>query len=247
MKKLLTLALVALMTTTHASAQSEGSDWTLNTRAWSTNYFTTAIYLGAELLVKEFVGSEDKQVEQVLDQILCDPNLVFPIGIEKNGFTDANDIRTPYYYAFGSPFKHMGDWGVGIDASWKSGFLGLYAGAYYKSQEIVMKATDDNLRGYYFQPRAGLLIGGKNDYLEAGVFYDKVVRCGGSIARPNTNMLKEGWGIDVGFSTTDKKDRSKFIVQFSMPLHNFLNEDHAQFYGKKRRVGYIMLTQRFNL
>ena len=29
-----------------------------------------------------------------------------------------------------------------------------------------------------------------------------------------------------------------------LPLHNFLNENYAGFNGMKRRVGYIMFTER---
>jgi hypothetical protein len=39
----------------------------------------------------------------------------------------------------------------------------------------------------------------------------------------------------------------KTLLQFSMPLHNFLNSDNQYWKGMKRKVGYIMLTQRIIL
>ena len=63
-------------------------------------------------------------------------------------------------------------------------------------------------------------------------------------------MLKGGLGLDFALSTTDRSEKTKFLLQFSMPLHNFLNPDYTDksgatpLKGMKRKVGYIMLTQR---
>ena len=251
MKKILTTAVLAIMICTTASAQSESS-WTLNTRAWSTNYFTTLIYAAAESLVKEYAADDDSKAEKVLDCIIPDPDLVFPIGMGKSGFSndgDYGDIYGPYHYAFGNPFKHIGDYAIGLDASWKESMLGFYAGTYFKSQEIVFEESDENLRGYYIQPRAGLIMGGKKNAFEAGVFYDIVTGCSSTDknANPEKSMLKSGLGLDFAFSSTDKKGKNKLLLQFSMPLHNFFDTDYNGQGDLKRKVGYIMLTQRIIL
>ena len=44
MKKLLVLTIVTILSTANAAAQEESS-WTLNTRAWSTNYFASSLPL----------------------------------------------------------------------------------------------------------------------------------------------------------------------------------------------------------
>ena len=151
MKKALLIVAMAVIMATGASAQETKkptkSQFTINTRAWSTNYWSTLLYNIA----------------------------AFPIGMGKEGFADPNDIYGPYHRAFGTPFKRLGDFSIGLDASWVPSIVGVYAGAYYKSQEICFMANDQNLRGNYFQPRAGLVIGGQRTALEAGVFYDFTV------------------------------------------------------------------------
>ena len=106
--------------------------------------------------------------------------------------------------------------------------------------------NDESLRGFYFQPRAGLVLGGKEHALEAGVFYDKVVGCGGTWEARNIEMLQSGWGLDFALSRTVAKGRHKTMLMFSMPLHNFFNTAYADGSLKNvhRRVGYIMLTHR---
>ena len=171
MKKILTTAVLAIMICTTASAQNESS-WTLNTRAWSTNYFTTLIYAAAESLVKEYAADDDSKAEKVLDCVIPDPDLVFPIGMGKSGFSDNGvygDIYGPYHYAFGNPFKHIGDYAIGLDASWKSSYFGAYAGAYFKSQEVVSEQTDDNIRGFYIQPRFGIIMGSMKHAFGSGL------------------------------------------------------------------------------
>ena len=245
MKKVLTSMVLALTMSINASAQTD-NPWTLNSRAWCTNYFTTVIYAAAESMVKEFALDGNSEAAKTFDCIVPDPDLVFPIGLQKSGF-DNHDIYGPYHRAFGNPIKHIGDYAIGVDASYKQSTLGFYAGTYFKSQEIVFKESDDNLRGFYVQPRAGLIIGSAKRAFEAGVFYDIVTGCGGSVDTTDKDMLKGGMGLDFAFSSTDKKDRCKTLLQFSMPLHNFLNPDNQYVKGMKRKVGYIMLTQRIIL
>jgi hypothetical protein len=81
------------------------------------------------------------------------------------------------------------------------------------------------------------------------VFYDIVTGCSTTAKDFTTSndMLKGGLGLDFAFSTTDKKQKNKLLLQFSMPLHNFFNTDYAGQGDLKRKVGYIMLTQRIIL
>lgn len=240
MKKVLFVIVMGAMLSLNANAQSK---FTLNTRAWSTNYFTTILYDIANGTVKYLLVS-DSTDRMTYSRIVPSADLVFPVGIEKKGFNEANDIFGPYHRAFKNPFTRPGDFGIGLDASWRPSFFGLYAGAYFKSQEICFRANDDNLRSFYFQPRAGIIIGRKNA-IEAGVYYDLVVDASGRYPGVEKAMFSNGLGLDFAFSHRSSKYHESLIT-FMMPLHNFLNENYegGAFTGMKRRVGYIMLTER---
>ena len=247
MKKYLVMVAVALMAATSVNAQND-SKWTFNTRAWTTNYFTSAIYsvISESINRLAFRGNESDSLwgERLIPT--CD--LVFPVGMGKRGFEGegiCGPIYGPYHRAFGNPLKHIGDYGIGLDVSYKPSIVGVYAGAFFKSQEVVYKHTNQNIRGFYFQPRAGLVMGGKQGIFEAGVFYDVLTGCGGTVPNTEKDMLKGGLGLDFGVSHVDKHGRT--VLQFSMPLHNFFNTDYAGLDGVKRKVGYIMLTRRVSL
>ena len=241
---------MAVIMATGASAQETKkptkSQFTINTRAWSSNYWSTLLYNIARDAVTYLVFDNNPAIEAAIPNA----DLAFPIGMGKEGFASPNDIYGPYHRAFSNPLKYIGDYAIGVDASWKESTLGFYAGAYFKSQEIVFKETDDNIRGFYIQPRAGFIMGSKKRAFEAGAFYDVVTGCGGSFDNTDKGMLKGGFGLDFAFSTTDKKG-NKTLLQFSMPLHNFIdssyNKNGIDLSGMKRKVGYISLTQRFAL
>ena len=246
MKRLLLLALIAIMATSQMSAQRKNSQWTLNTRAWSTNYFTTLIFAAVSEGIVYYAFSGHTSDSLWVERIIPTPDLVFPIGMGKSGFSEATDIYGPYHYAFGNPIKHIGDFGIGLDVSYKPCAVGIYAGAYFKSQELVWRENYDNLRGYYFQPRAGLMVGSDKNAFEAGVFYDVVTGCSGEMPTlegkltDDKRILKNGIGLDFAFSSADKGGRTE--LQFSMPLHNFFDSGFLP--GYKRKVGYIMVTRR---
>ena len=238
------IIIVALVCSMNVLAQEATSAWTVNTRVWTTNYFTSMIYGLAQEGVKHFAFKGHTNDSLWAERIVPHPDLMFPIGMSKSGFTGATDIYGPYHRAFSNPFKHIGDYAIGADVSYMPSPIGFYAGAYFKSQEIVFKETKDNLRGYYFQPRVGLIAGTKEHSFEAGVFYDVVTGCGGSVADTNKDRLKGGFGLDFAFARTTKDGRGKTLLQFSMPLHNFLDSDYIGQQGVKRKVGYISLTHR---
>ena len=239
MKKSIFILVLAAMLSFSAKAQNS---FTLNTRAWSTNYFTTVLYDIANGVV-EYLLVSDTTNQRAYSRIIPSSDLVFPVGIQKEGF-DNRDIFGPYHRAFKNPFTKPGDFGIGLDASWKSGFFGLYVGAYYKSQEICFRDNDENLRSFYFQPRGGIILGDKNA-VEAGVYYDMVVGASGRYPGVEKTMFSNGLGLDFSFSHKSSKNNYS-LISFMLPLHNFLNESYGdgRFEGMKRRVGYIMLTKR---
>ena len=260
-KVIITFAAVAMLAT---SATAQGNI-TLNSRAWSTNYWTTILYNVAQGFTVGMLGSHSHADSLAIATLLPGADLVFPVGMAKEGFTDYTDIYGPYHRAFATPFKKMGDFCVGIDASWTPTFVGLYAGVFFKSQELVFKTNDQNLRSFYFQPRGGLVITFEDLSIEGGVFYDKVVGCSGNlndeawgnfIATPDKGMLSDGLGLDFGVSYNTSA-HSKTVLMFSMPLHNFFNEGYEcrdalgnpfkPWEGYNRRVGYITLTHRIRL
>lgn len=260
-KVIITFAAVAMFAT---SATAQGNI-TLNSRAWSTNYWTTILYNVAQGFTVGMLGSHSHADSLAIATLLPGADLVFPVGMAKEGFTDYTDIYGSYHRAFATPFKKMGDFCVGIDASWTPTFVGLYAGVFFKSQELVFKTNDQNLRSFYFQPRGGLVITFEDLSIEGGVFYDKVVGCTGNlndeawgnfIATPDKGMLSDGLGLDFGVSYNTSA-HSKTVLMFSMPLHNFFNEGYEcrdalgnpfkPWEGYNRRVGYITLTHRIRL
>ena len=157
MKRVLTLALAALVLASPASAQEdvERSDWSFNTRVWSTNYWTYLLTNVASMAVKGILYVGDTERMDMVDRFVPTADLVFPIGMQKDGFGD-NNIYGPYHRAWSTPFKRMGDFAAGGDVSWSPWFVGLYAGCYFKSQEICFQDPQKYLRGYYVQPRAGI-------------------------------------------------------------------------------------------
>lgn len=249
MKKTVLILFMAVMMSANASAQCGESQWTFNTRAWCTNYWTSLIFTTAEQIVKNLVFEGNECDSLWGERLLPDPDLVFPVGMGKRGFDGLNNIFGPYHRAFGNPIKHIGDYAIGADVSFRPSIVGVYAGAYFKSQEIVFKETNTNLRGFYFQPRAGLVLGKPSAAFEAGVFYDVLTGCGGTMVGKDKDMLKGGLGLDFSLSSSDRGGKTMYLLQFSMPLHNFLNPDYndGSLKGMKRKVGYILLTQRVRL
>lgn len=250
MKKICTLFLVLTLCMV-AQAQGSDSKWTLNTRAWTTNYWTLLAFDGARVVLNELLFDDGKD-SVTYRRIVPAADLVFPIGMQKKG-PGTDDIRSPYNRAFANPIKHIGDYGIGLETSYQPGLLGFYAGAFFKSQEMVSKSEPVNLRGFYFQPTAGLQLAfGKERKRGIGVnvFYDVVTGCAGDdfgLGKADKDMLKGGLGL--GFVLGGKESG----IEFTMPLHNFFNEDYKDaagttpLKGVKRKVGYIMLHSRIAL
>ena len=97
-KAFLILGLVSMLSM-GAKAQS---NFTLNTRAWTTNYWTSMIYDVARITTIYLITEDDTE-RDVIKRIVPSSDLVFPIGMEKDGFA-ANDIYKPYHRAFSTPF-----------------------------------------------------------------------------------------------------------------------------------------------
>mgnify|MGYP007069860716 CR=1 FL=1 len=252
MRKIITILVILLVTANSSKAQEKQSDWTFNTRAWTTNYWSALIFDAVETSIKHFVFDGDKNDSLWAERIIPELGLVFPFGMGKDGFEKGvNNIYGPYHHAFGNPFKHFGDYGIGADVSYKPSFIGVYGGAYFKSQAIHYKNSNidplahGSLRAYYIQPRLGIILGGNDNQFEAGAYYDAVVGNGGTMVGSDKKMLKGGLGLDFSFG--HNYGHSKSIIQISLPLHNFLDTDYPGQAGMKRKVGYIMLTERVYL
>jgi hypothetical protein len=242
---------LALLFTANISAQEDA--WSINTRAWSTNYFTTLLYDAVAVTTKEFIFDDEDDEASVIDRIIPTAELVFPVGMKKHGFGGQTEIYGPYHRAFSNPIKNLGDYAIGVDASWKPSFIGVYAGAYFKSQEVVFKQYN-SIRGYYIQPRLGVILGkGDSHSFEIGAFYDALTGCGGKMPGAKKSMLRGGFGLDFAYSFTPMDSKKQLLLQFSTPLHNFFAKgltivDGGNVYnGFDRRVGYIMLTSRIKL
>lgn len=211
---------------------------------------TSEILDGARDAILKYLCKGHTTDSLTVARVLPDWTLAWPIGIEKEGF-DNNDIHTPYKKFMGIPF-YDGDYAFGIDFSYYSPwYIGFYSGTYIKSQEIIFKENDEHLRSFALQPRGGLSIHYKGIALEGGVFFDIIVGAGGNFKNSNIEMLKNGLGLE--FSLTLMADKKLLSITYSMPLHNFLNENYKDasganpFDGMKRRIGYIMLNYRFIL
>jgi hypothetical protein len=243
MRKLITSIVLAVLFTTNVSAQDE---WTINTRAWSTNYFTTLLWDAVAVTTKEFVFDGDDE-SSLANRIIPTADLVFPFSVKKSGFGGPTEIYCPYHRAFSNPIARLGDYGIGPDASWKPSFIGIYAGAYYKSQEVVFKQLN-GIRANYIQPRFGLVAGKGNSHaLEVGMFYDILTGSGGRMAGPKKEKLRSGFGLDVAYSRSHNDGKYSYQLQVSVPFHNFFSKDVEKVDGFKRKVGYIMLTTRIAL
>ena len=246
MKKLILMLALASCTISLSAQEKEatGSDWTLNTRAYSTNYWTSTLYSLARFLCVSFISDDKDSV--LVDRILPGTALVFPIGVAGD---DA--IRGPYDRAFANPFKHIGDYAIGLDASYHPGSFGVYGGCYFKSAEVVFKGDGDNMRGFYIMPRVGVQLGKKAGFIELGAFYDALVGYSG-MTDYDKDALKSGVGLDFALGYREKKHGIQAILQFSLPLHNFFNKDYElngakPFADVNRRVSYLMFTTRKEL
>ena len=255
-RKLLFLFIAFLVLgSTEMKAQRSTSEWTLNTNAWTSNYWTEVLVnLGRMVVTDVIVNNREDSI--LVERIIPSCDAIFPVGIQSEGLRGQNEVYGPYHRAFANPFKHIGDYAIGIDASWNPTVFGLYAGAYFKSQETVFKTNKDNLRGFYFQPRAGISLNFGRKYttgLQAGVFYDVLTGHGGTLQFKEKDMLKGGWGLDFGLRRTMKNGLSETIIQFTLPLHNFFNDKYRSsdgtisLEGIKRRVGYLFITERIKL
>ena len=73
MKRFLAIVLLAFVISANAFAQKEECQWTLNTRAWTTNYFASLIYDVATSFVKQFVFDYSVNDSLLFEQIRVSP------------------------------------------------------------------------------------------------------------------------------------------------------------------------------
>ena len=66
MKKLLSIVIMAVLLATSVSAQENKCQFTLNTRAWSTNYWTTILYGIAQSAVVHWALDDNPVAEAII-------------------------------------------------------------------------------------------------------------------------------------------------------------------------------------
>ena len=70
------------------------------------------------------------------------------------------------------------------------------------------------------------MVGTEDATIEAGVFYDVVSGCSGSVGDTRNDRIKSGFGLDFAIGFIASKKKSKTTLAFSMPLHNFLDPSY---------------------
>ena len=129
MKKSLFIATLAVILSCNVFAQDTKKQFSINTNAWTSNYWTDIIYSTARGVLTHFTLKGNESDSIIVESILPYCGTVFPIGMAKQGFHDPNDIYGPYHRAFSTPFKQLGDYGIGL--LFGQSTLGLEVGTFY--------------------------------------------------------------------------------------------------------------------
>ena len=191
------------------------------------------------------------------DKILFAPQLIFPVSIGNSAPESFGDMRGGYARAFSAPWKHLGDYGIGINGAWDhcDKPIGFYIGINYKSREVAFKGTDLNDRAHYIAPEAGLRFKfgyEKGVYLEVGASYDYVVKYKGEMNDYGKDAVNNGVSLNFGIGRWNAK--GPFQLNFKVPIYNFYNKDFTPdngltypFKGVNRNIAYISFMYRLYL
>lgn len=133
MKKVVLFLFIFILFVVRSNAQT---GFSLNAKAWTTNYYSLLIYTSFYRALYFLI--EDPNAKDIYLFLMPNSSGAFPVGIEKNGF-ESNEIYGPYHRAFSNPFKHLGDYSIGLDGTYKWNRFGVYVGIHFKSQEITSK------------------------------------------------------------------------------------------------------------
>jgi hypothetical protein len=188
------------------------------------------------------------------DKYYFAPQLVFPFYISNSAPVEFGDMRSGYARAFSAPWKHLGDYGIGISGAWDhyDSPLGFYVGLNYKSREVAFEDDDRNDRAHYISPEAGLRFKfgqQKGLFLEMGASYDYAFKYKGEMHNYNKDAINNGISLNLGIGHWNKYGYTQ--LNFKMPLYNFYNKDFTPdngitfpFGGVDRAIGYVSLIFR---
>lgn len=188
------------------------------------------------------------------DKYYFAPQLIFPFSMSNSAPDDFGTMRGGYARAFSAPWKHLGDYGIGLSGAWDhyDSPFGFYVGLNYKSREVAFKNEDRNDRAHYFSPEAGLRFKFGNQkglFLEMGTSYDYAFKYKGEMHNYGKDAVNSGFSINLGIGHWTKNGYTQ--LNLKMPLYNFYNKDFTPdngithpFRGVDRAIGYISLIFR---
>lgn len=182
------------------------------------------------------------------------PQLVFPFSMKNSAPYDYEIMRGGYARAFSAPWKHLGDYCIGISSAWDhyNNPFGFYVGLDYKSKEVVFRNENRNDRAHYISPEAGLRFKFGNNrglFLKVGASYDYVLKYNGGQHNYEKNAVNSGISLNIGIGHW-WNERS-YLVNLTLPTYNFYNKDFTPdngmshpFKDVNRNIGYISLIFR---
>lgn len=173
MKKFLTtfLAIIAFLPT-----YADGFSFGIN--GSTTNYLLGLVGLGVDCVTFNLLRNDDGSIPIKSVHFVPIIDAKFPIAINNSTNQNIGKMYLPYKKCFNWPWKELGDYNIGFDASYDipTTPFGFYTGCDYKSVQVITDNLDS--RTHYVSPELGLRlkynIGSDDDGLliEIGGSYD---------------------------------------------------------------------------
>lgn len=246
MKKLLALFSVSLLCISSAHAWDENSPFSLSVTGNTTNAFIAMGFQAIDNTVVALIDNPSTayKVAHFLPWI----GWQAPITISNSVPEGHVKMGSPWRRTFANPFKHPGDFNIGLSFSYEHGEtpFGFYLSAKYKTTEVIMKADAVmDSRAHYFEPGAGLhFVFGDGFIVEAGASYDMAFKYRGEWDADGTKAINSGFCGDIGIGA--KFNGVTGLIKYQHPFYNYYNKDYSPdgssltpFAGMKRKVGYI--------
>lgn len=192
--------------------------------------------------------------ESRTDKFMFLPQVNFPVSLRNSSPDDFGTMRGGYARAFSAPWKHLGDYSIGIFGAWDhyDKPTGFYAGLSYKSKEVVFKDEDLNDRVHYLSPEVGLRFkfgDVKGLLLEFGSSFDCAFSYKGKMHDYSKDAVNSGFCANIGIGHWD--ENGYIELKFSAPLYNFYNKSFSPdngvtkpFNDVYRNIGVISLIWR---
>lgn len=243
MKKFLFTCVIAMSClASHAQDQ-----FAITFNSHTTNYW---LALATNLLLAPFSPEDD---EDFYFRPSCD--FIFPVSVENNAPNSFGEMRGGYTRAFSTPWKRIGDFRVGVGASWDNVNtpFGAYVGLNYKTNEVVFSDDNRNDRTHYFCPELGMKLrfgNGGGFLIETGASYDIAFAYKGKYHDYNKNAVNSGISIDMALGIW--AGAASFVIKYTHPTYNYYNKEFTPdngvsypFADVNRKMGYISLVGRF--